>query len=98
MKKGNIMKKLGILALVAFALIATGCAHSLVFNAGQVSAGYYTKAHEWKTPAFTSDLESNPVKSELVLGMVTVGSHAGLGPQEKWVSLGVGVGPLETEE
>ncbi len=88
------MKKLtGLLALAA--IVATGCAHSAGFSAGKINAGYYAKSHAWEEPHFTSDLESNPVKSELGMGFVTVRSHAGFNehPEGKWVSLDASVGP-----
>jgi len=86
---------IGILGVVALLFVATGCASSLGFSAGKVNAGAYSKAHTWEEPHFTHDLNSNPVKSELGLGFVTVGSHAGLSdhPEGQWVSLGATVGP-----
>lgn len=88
------MKKLtGLLALLAVAL--TGCAHSAGFSAGKVNAGYHTRGHAWEELHFTSDLESNPVTSELGLGFVTVGSQAGYGENAdgRWVSFDAAVGP-----
>ena len=89
------MKKLtGILALLVI-VVSTGCATSGGFSAGMISAGAYTRAHAWEEPHFTADLESNPVESELGMGFVTVGSHAGLGdhPDGTWVSFNATVGP-----
>jgi hypothetical protein len=90
------MRKLvAVLGIVALLFVATGCAHSAAFSAGKANAGYYTRAHAWEEPHFTADLESNPVKSELGMGFVTVGSHAGWGdhPEGKWVSIGADLGP-----
>ena len=90
------MKKLtGLLALLAMIVVASGCAHSLGFSAGKVNAGYYTRAHAWETPHFTSDLKSNPVSSELGMGLVTVGSQAGFSdhPDGKWASFGTSIEP-----
>lgn len=90
------MRKLvGLLALVAIVTVATGCAHTTGFSVGEVSASYNTRAHAWEEPHFTHDLESNPVKSELGLGYVTVGSEAGFAehPEGEWLTLDVSVGP-----
>lgn len=90
------MKKLtGLLALLAMAVVATGCATSAGISAWKANADGYARAHAWEEPHFTADLESNPVKSELGMGFVTVGSQAGFGdhPDGKWVSLNASVGP-----
>ena len=89
------MKKVGLLAVVALVAVTTGCAHRAGFSAWQVSASYNTRAHAWEEPHFTADLESNPVKSELGLGFVTVGSQAGCAehPEGKWLTLDASVGP-----
>lgn len=84
---------MGLLVLAVISL--TGCAHSAGFSAGQVSAGYHTRAHAWEEPNFTADLKSNPVKSKLGMGFVTVGSQAGFAehPEGKWLTVDVSVGP-----
>lgn len=89
------MRKLtGLLALITI-VVSAGCAHSAGFSAGKVNAGYWAQAHIWEEPHFTADLESNPVKSELGMGFVTMGSEAGFDdhPEGKWLSLNVSVGP-----
>ena len=90
------MKKVtGLLALLAMTIVATGCAASAGFSAGMANTGVWTRTHTWEEPHLTADLESNPVKSELGMGFVTVGSHAGLNdhPDGEWVSLDVSIGP-----
>ncbi len=91
------MRKLvGSLAVMAvMAVMATGCAHSAGFSVGQVSASYNTRAHAWEEPHFTADLESNPVKSELGMGFVTVGSQAGFAEhlEGDWLTFDASVGP-----
>ncbi len=90
------MKNLtGILALLAMAVVVTGCVSSTGFSAGKISAGVNSRAHVWETPHFTADLESNPVHSELGMGFVTVGSQAGFGdhPDGKWLSFHSSTGP-----
>ena len=92
-QKGTKMKKLASIGFVAVVLFVVGCAHSTGFNVWQVEAGVNSRAHTWEEPHFTADLTSNPVSSELGLGFVTVGSHAGFTPQDNWVSLNCTVGP-----
>ncbi len=95
-KKGKIMRKLmGLLGLMAIITVATGCAHTAGFSAGKINAGYHARVHAWEEPHFTADLESNPVKSELGMGFVTVGSQAGFAeqPDGKWLTLDASVGP-----
>ncbi len=92
------MKKvIGLLALLAILVMATGCASSAGFSVGKANAGAFVRAHAWEKPHFTYDLENNPVKSELGTGFVTVGSHAGLNehPDGKWLSLDVSVNPKQ---
>ena len=88
-------KTMQALTMVALVIAITGCATNLGFSAGPANAGVHARVHGWETPNFKADLNSNPVSSELGLGFVTVGSHAGLGdhPTGQWVSLGVTVGP-----
>lgn len=90
------MKKiLSIVTIACFLSLATGCASSTGFSTGKLSAGAHSRAHGWEKPGFTADLKSNPVKSELGLGFVTIGSQAGWGdhPQGKWVSFSTDLGP-----
>lgn len=92
------MRKLtGFFALLAVVAVA-GCAHSASSNLGPAHSGYYTRAHGWEKPHFTADLKSNPVKSELGMGFVTVGSHVGWSDQEEWASLNCSIGPANATE
>ncbi|MHA2279460.1 MAG: hypothetical protein ACXAC5_01020 [Promethearchaeota archaeon] len=82
------MKKVTIaVGLVALALFVVGCAHSTGFNVWKANAGITSRAHAWEEPHFTHDLTNNPVKSEIGLGFVTVGSHAGWSDQEVAMNL-----------
>lgn len=87
------MKRLIGLSLAVMLVLTTGCAFTAGSNAGPAHSGFYTKAHDWKTPGFTADLESNPVSSELTLGYISMGSHLGWSAQDKWVALTVDCGP-----
>lgn len=94
------MRKLtGIFALLAMVVMASGCATSVGSSVGMANTGVSSRAHTWEEPHFTADLESNPVKSELGMGFVTVGSHAGLTAHSegKWASLNASIGPDGSE-
>lgn len=92
----NFKKVVAMLGVVV-SLFALGCssgARSSVWKANSSANG---NTHGWETPAFTSDLDNNPISSEVNLGLVTLRSSAGWAshPTRQWVSLGGEVGPQQ---
>jgi len=97
--KGYKMKRISsLLAIVALAVVTTGCAHSTRVGMGQAVVAYHVEAHEWETPSFTADLQSNPMTSELNTGLITLGSEIGTVDQPEWFSLNVVVEPPVSEQ
>lgn len=87
------MKK--ILAIVVLGFFMTGCATSLRGNAGPAWGEVNGSVHKWETPNWNYDA-GPPASSSLNLGVVTVGSTGGINGDpdtDRWVGVGVGVGP-----
>lgn len=81
------MKKLtGIFALLAVALLATGCAGTAKANIWKAAAAASARVHELETPYITADFESNPIRVQAGLGVVTIGAEAGIGDNDDLVS------------
>lgn len=86
-------KTIAIVSLFVIMFASVGCATSGSANVFGVKAGVHASAHAWENPSFKSDFTGNPISSEVVLGLVTVGSDAGLEVQDNWVDVSVKAGP-----